>query len=110
MKVRYVSLYRCFFSPTIYLIGRAIGDRLKLSDIKKLLGEDPDLQDLSREQEQVFIDKLVAHRELKKGGARATNHAAAADTRYTIDIIGSKVWAFILTVTLTGLHRAILLA
>ncbi|KIJ91094.1 hypothetical protein K443DRAFT_135562 [Laccaria amethystina LaAM-08-1] len=58
---------------------RAVGDRLHINDIRQLVKDDPDLQNLSKAQEAELREELTASREEKKRGARPTNRSAAQD-------------------------------
>jgi hypothetical protein len=89
MKVCIFFLFKPLF--IVRRVDRSTGDRLLLPAIKKLVDDDDSLQNLSKEQEREFIDKLKAHRDLKKTGIRKSNRSAAADTRYTVERLESEV-------------------
>jgi hypothetical protein len=69
---------------------------LHLADIQKLVEEDEALQILTKEEEQELIAKLAEFRTLKKTGARASNRAAACDTRGAMSRINTEVSLFLL--------------
>jgi hypothetical protein len=65
-----------------------------MREIQKLVDDDLELQDLSKEQEQELKEKLIEHRALKETGARVSNSSAAADTRATMSHINIEVRLF----------------
>jgi len=56
-----------------------------------MVDEDTTVQDLTKEQQNELIDKLIEHRELKTKGVRANNVAAARDMTATSDAIIKEV-------------------
>jgi len=75
----------------MFLQDREQGDRLKLSEIQKLVDDDTSLQNLSEAKRDQFIEDLQLHRDTKKMGARSSNNAAAADCRTCITNITAEV-------------------
>jgi len=61
--------------------GRDIGDRLRIKELRQLVKDDPDLQDLSNAQEQELREELLTSRDQRRLGARPTNRSAAQDYR-----------------------------
>jgi hypothetical protein len=64
------------------LVGRDVGERMKLSEIKQLVKDDPLLQDLSTEQEETLRQGVRDFRDHKRMGARVTNQATAQVFRH----------------------------
>lgn len=56
-----------------------------------MVDEDTTVQDLTKEQQNELINKLIEHRELKTKGVRANNVAAARDMTATSDAIIKEV-------------------
>lgn len=56
-----------------------------------MVKEDPKMQNLSKEEEDAFMNDLIDYRELNKKGARINNQAAAADARVTLDRFNTEV-------------------
>ena len=75
----------------MFLQDREQGDRLKLSEIQKLMDDDPSLQNLSEAQQKDYIDKLQLHCDTKKAGVYSSNNAAAADCRRCITNVTAEV-------------------
>ena len=73
------------------LQDREQGDRLKLSEIQKLVDDDTAMQDLSEEKQKEYINDLQLHRTTKITGARSSNNAAAADCRTSITNVTTEV-------------------
>jgi hypothetical protein len=69
----------------------AVGEKLKLPALQNLVREDPELQDLTKEQEAKLLQMLEDHRALKATGARASNRAAAQDVRLTLQNLNTEV-------------------
>jgi hypothetical protein len=67
------------------------GQKVKLAELKALAANDEEMQNLTKQQEQEFIDKLVEFREHKTTSARANNAAAARDMLCTSDSINTQV-------------------
>ena len=76
------------------LQDRVQGDRLKLSDIQKLVDEDPSMQNLSDTRKNEYLEDLQIYRETKKSGARTSNLAAAVDCRSCIVKVTEEVCTF----------------
>ena len=62
-----------------YWVGLPLGERLKMSQIRELVAANPELQDLTKEQEAELKQKVLDDRQRKKLGARVTNKSAAQD-------------------------------
>ena len=75
------------------LLDREEGDRLKLTEIQKLVDDDASMQNLSKAKEKEYIDELLIFRDLKKVGARSSNIAAAVDCRTCIQKVSDEVCA-----------------
>ena len=75
----------------MFLQDHEQGDRLKLSEIQKLVDDDPSLQNLSEAQQKDFIDELQLHHDTKKAGACSSNNAAVADCRRCIMNVTAEV-------------------
>jgi hypothetical protein len=69
----------------------AVGDRLLINDIRQLVKDDPDLQNLSKAQEAELREELTALREEKKRGARPTNRSAAQDYHCHLEWFNDEV-------------------
>lgn len=76
-------------------IARDNGYKHKLKDLREMIKDDEDLQDLTKEEEDAFIQQLVEYRELKAKGAHIDNGAAAADVRLTLDKFNTEVSRFV---------------
>lgn len=70
---------------------REVGDRLRITEIRQLVKDDPNLQDLSKAQESELRDELLASREQKRLGARPSNRSAAQDYRRNIEQLNDEV-------------------
>ena len=74
------------------LVDLGMGERIKLSEIKQLVKDDPLLQDLSTEQEEILRQGVRELRDHKKLGARLTNQATAQVFRHgfgvATDLVG----------------------
>jgi hypothetical protein len=75
----------------MFLQDREQGDRLKLSEIQKLVDDDASLKNLSKAKQAEFIKDLQLHRDTNKTGARSSNNAAAADCRTCITNVTAEV-------------------
>ncbi|KAF8816259.1 hypothetical protein BYT27DRAFT_7067379, partial [Phlegmacium glaucopus] len=71
--------------------GRELGDRLRIKEIRQLVKDDPDLQDLSKAQEMELRDELLSAREQKRLGARPSNRSAAQDYRCQIEQLNNEI-------------------
>jgi len=83
------------FSPwflTDSLVDLGVGERIKLSEIKQLVKDDPLLQDLSAEQEEILRQSVRELRDHKTLGPRLTNQATAQVFRHgfgvATDLVG----------------------
>ena len=70
---------------------RASGDCIKLPELRRLVREDPALQNLSKEAEKALKDSVVELRDLKKTGARPLNKACAVDYRTEVRDLNDQV-------------------
>ena len=55
------------------------------------MDNDPSMQNLSKTQQQEFIDDLQAHRDLKRTGVHVSNAAVAIDCQGTVSRISDEV-------------------
>ena len=62
-----------------------------MPEIRELLKEDPTYDNLTKEQEEEMKNELLAHRDLKKKGARTTNKSAAQDYRNVCGSLNDEV-------------------
>jgi hypothetical protein len=69
----------------------AAGERKTLAELKEMALTDPDMQNMTKEDEQVLVDALKEHREEKKRNARPNNKSAARDITSTMDRIMDEV-------------------
>ncbi|KAJ7146952.1 hypothetical protein C8R44DRAFT_864658 [Mycena epipterygia] len=91
---RRVSLYNAKISRVMATLNadRVTGDRLKIPEVKKMVKEDPSmLMDFTLEEEEEMIAELQEKRALKRRGTRATNLAAGADARRTIERLMEEI-------------------
>lgn len=70
---------------------REVGDRLRIAEIRQLVKDDPDFQDLSKAQETELREELLASRDLKRLGARPSNRSAAQDYRRQLKQLNNEV-------------------
>lgn len=70
---------------------RAVGDRLRINDLRQLVKDDPDFQNLSKAQETELREELMASREEKKRGARPTNRSVAQDYHRHLEQFNDEV-------------------
>ena len=68
-----------------------MGNRVRLPEIRAMVREDPNFQNLTKEQEQEMKDEVMALRQEKKVGARPTNQSAALDYRRNLKSINNDV-------------------
>ena len=71
--------------------GQAPGDCVKLSEIRRLVKEDPALQNLSEEGEAILKNSVTALRDLRKIGAHPSNKASAVDYRNEVRDLNDRV-------------------
>ncbi|EIW83303.1 hypothetical protein CONPUDRAFT_71885 [Coniophora puteana RWD-64-598 SS2] len=64
---------------------RTYGDRIRLPEIRQMIANDDNIQDLTDEQKVELKAKLEDHRVLKLKGMRASNKQAAQDATATAD-------------------------
>ena len=68
-----------------------MGNRVRLPEIRAMVREDPNFQNLTKEQEQEMKDEVMALHQEKKVGARPTNQSAALDYRCNLTSINDDV-------------------
>ena len=68
-----------------------MGDRVRLPEIRAMVREDPNFQNLTKEQEQEMKDEVMALRQEKKVGARPTNQSAALDYCRNLTFLNDEV-------------------
>ena len=68
-----------------------MGDQVRLPEIWAMVREDPNFQNLTKEQEQEMKDEVMALRQEKKVGARPTNQSAALDYRRNLTFLNDEV-------------------
>ena len=68
-----------------------MGDRVRLPEIRAMVREDPNFQNLTKEQEQEMKDEVMALRQEKKVGAHPTNQSAALDYRRNLTFLNDEV-------------------
>jgi len=71
--------------------GRLRGDCAKLPEIRRLVMEDTDLQNLTEEGENTLKMAVTMQRDLKKIGARPSNKSSAMDYRAEVRDINDRV-------------------
>ena len=71
--------------------GLTNGERKSLSELKAMALTDPDVQNMTTEDEQVLINALREHREAKKRNVRPNNKSAARDIIATMDRVTDEV-------------------
>lgn len=69
----------------------AAGERKTLVELKEMALTDPDVQNMTREDQQGLIKALKEHREDKKQNARPNNKSAARDIIATMDRVTDEV-------------------
>jgi len=67
-----------------------------------MVRDDPQMQDLSKEEEDELREEVVAAREEKKLGARPTNQSASQDYRRQLESLNEQVTFFLPAVLITG--------
>jgi len=72
-------------------VDLGVGRRIKLSEIRELVKNDPLLQDLSIEQEEILREGVREMRSEKKLGARLTNQATAQVFRHGFNAVTDMV-------------------
>ncbi|KAK0187021.1 hypothetical protein F5146DRAFT_1141875 [Armillaria mellea] len=72
---------------------RASGDCVKLKDVKAMIVNDHDYQDLSEEYQKELLDQLIALRMKKKFSIHVNNKAAAMDAHGSIGRIQQEMLA-----------------
>ena len=68
-----------------------MGDRVRLPEIRAMVREDPNFQNLTKEQEQEMKDEVMALRQEKKVGVRPTNRSAALDYHRNLTFLNDEV-------------------
>jgi len=71
--------------------GLTNGERKSLSELKAMALTDPDVQNMTTEDEQVLINALREHRKAKKRNVRPNNKSAARDIMATMDHVTDEV-------------------
>jgi len=69
----------------------AAGEWKTLAKLNEMALTDPDMQSMTKEEEQALIDALKEHCEEKKRNARPNNKSAARDITSTMDHITDEV-------------------
>jgi hypothetical protein len=69
----------------------AAGERKTLVKLKEMTLMDPNMQSMTKEEEQVLIDVLKEHCEEQKQNARPNNKSAPWDITSTMDCITDEV-------------------
>lgn len=64
---------------TTLLKDLELGERIKVTELCRLIADDPTYQNLSMEEEDKMKQDILELREQKKVGARPTNKSAAHD-------------------------------
>lgn len=70
---------------------RELGDRLRIAEIRQLVKDDPNFQDLTKAQETELRNELLSARDLKRLGARPSNRSAAQDYRRQLEQLNDEV-------------------
>jgi hypothetical protein len=96
--------FLCFFCSHAFSppTDRSLGDRVKLPELRQMVRDDPQMQDLSKEEEDELREEVVAAREEKKLGARPTNQSASQDYRRQLESLNEQVMFFLPAVSITG--------
>ena len=81
----------CFDHINMNCPALAAGERKTLAELKEMVLTDPDIQNMTKEDEQELIDALKEYREEKKRNARPNNKSAARDITATMDRITDEV-------------------
>jgi len=71
--------------------GLAAGEQKTLGKLKEMALTDPDVQNLTKEDEEELIEGLKEHCEAKKRNARPNNKLAAQDIIATMDRVTDEV-------------------
>jgi hypothetical protein len=96
MEINQGACARIYYGQLINIINPQTdlppGQKTKLAELKALGDDDDDsLKNLSKEQEEELINKLLEHRDTKKNGLRANNAATAHDILCTGDAMTDLV-------------------
>jgi hypothetical protein len=81
----------CFDHINMNCPALAAGERKTLAELKEMALTDPDVQNMTKEDEQELIDALKEYREEKKRNARPNNKSAARDITATMDRVTDEV-------------------
>ncbi|KAJ7786849.1 hypothetical protein B0H14DRAFT_3893460 [Mycena olivaceomarginata] len=73
--------------------ARQEGEPIDWAERKRRARENPEYQNLTKDQKQVLLAQLNTYRDTMTKGTRATNSAAAADARCTIKLITEEMEA-----------------
>ena len=69
----------------------ATGERKTLGELKEMALTDPDVQNMTKEDEEELIEALEEHREAKKRNAQPNNKSAVRDIIATMDRVADEV-------------------
>ena len=83
-------IYHCSNAYHIH-VGKHEGEKARLPEIREALRDDPDLQDLTKADEEDLLDRLLEKRGMKLTGVRASHTAASLDKQSTIQAIRELV-------------------
>ena len=76
---------------SLFFSDREVGDHLRIAEIRQLVNDDPNFQDLSKEQESEMRDELLASRDQRRLRARPLNRSAAQDYRRHLEQLNNDV-------------------
>ena len=71
--------------------GLAAGEWKTLGELKEMALTDPDVQNMTKEDEEELIKALKEHREVKKRNAWPNNKSAARDIIAAMDCVTDEV-------------------
>ena len=71
--------------------GREVGKRYNLNEVRDMVLQDMNMQNLTDEAKDQYISTLAQARDVKQHGVRANNAAAAQDVLATTDRISREV-------------------
>ncbi|KAG2742986.1 hypothetical protein P692DRAFT_20643627, partial [Suillus brevipes Sb2] len=73
--------------------GLAHGQKYTMAEVQKMVAEDPNMHNLTREEKKEFIKQLMDHRKLQTSGVQASNVAAARDVVSVMDGVSKELHA-----------------
>ena len=76
---------------SLFSSDREVGDHLRIAEIRQMVKDDLNFQDLSKEQESEMRDELLASRDQRRLGARPSNRSAAQDYRRHLEQLNNDV-------------------